>query len=288
MSICYYDTVGREKRLLIINQRALALPNRTISSDGTCCDGDEYLLVDTFTKLNFKVQTIRNASKIVLETTVRNYIEKNVKRVACYFVVVLNDGNDADTILTTDGTYSLSELYALFTLYTVRAIPKVFLIQSCLGAKIDRSHCDRASCQCDQEEDAHPTSVCHDIFVNTVRRVIHACSRKSNGSTTTTETKCSDVATVVLTSPHTEETIIVYLRIEAYLRYGDTKCGCFMIEKFCKNLIKYGTRSSVHTTITMVQNEMQITDPKHVPIVQMNCTKLLFLGDENHIIMEEY
>ncbi|BBB16646.1 caspase-like protein [Heliothis virescens ascovirus 3j] len=256
--------------LIVINQRCLALPSM-MSADGTCCNGDENRVIDTFSKLGFQEFVYRNMTTADLQDIVTLLTRNNHKTYSCVVVVILTDGAAVGDIQTADGSYKLKDFLTLFDVDELRDKPKMFVVQTNRGAKILRNHCKHASCQCLM----YPSSE-RGGFRRIYSVIGWLC--KVFGHSSSPRIASHQLACLNYTLP-VRETIVIYSYVDAFVLYGDTDVGSPVIYELCQALDKFGKSCNILTAITMMQHKVAQYVPAALPVVHMNCTRLMHYGD---------
>ncbi|ABO37350.1 caspase-like protein [Heliothis virescens ascovirus 3e] len=263
--------MGDSRILVVINQRCLALPSM-MSADGTCCNGDENRVIDTFSKLGFQDFVYRNMTTADLKDIVTLLTRHNHRTYSCVVVVILTDGAAVGEIKTADGSYKLRDFMTLFDVDKLRDKPKMFVVQTNRGAKIRRNHCKHASCQCLMYSSSERGGL------RRIYSVIGWLCKVFGRSSSSPQFASQQLACLNYTLP-VRETIVIYSYVDAFVLYGDTDVGSPVIYELCTALDKFGKSCNILTAITMMQHKVAKYVPAALPVVHMNCTRLMHYGD---------
>ena len=114
-------------------------------------DQDATKLQELFGKfLNFTVELKRNVTKEQLETTLKQYQQKDHSKFCTLFVVILSHGDEGNIVYASDGqAIKLDDIFKYFSASNCPSLggkPKVFIVQACRGPQHNRV------VSCDQQD----------------------------------------------------------------------------------------------------------------------------------------
>lgn len=228
---------------------------------------DQQSLLDLFQKLSFDVKLENNLTTHELERKAREFGARDHGAYNAFVFIVMSHGGDGDSILCIDERdTTVKNLMLEFherRCPSLKDKPKIFIIQTCRGNRVDASDCSTSSSSDDSSSQV----------VTTSQEVISSQPYDNASSSDSTLPKG--------VIPPGADFVLSFATAPDYVAYRDDQRGTPFIQTLVEVIRKYHPHHHFHEILTEVTKLVVERDDKHVqvPAPTDTLTKFLFLKE---------